>query len=338
MYSPTLLLLLATASLSEARSLHDIRHLHRRQADSTVLSPQAVQSGSSVDGTQQVGANVAAQAASKTSQNNFINNCVGKTLTNGFQIVEGSCNGISKSHLFLICDLLTNSVMGDIPSKDNMVSSIIVFPESGSATIQSDTTFNISVQVTNLVAGSFTNADATYYSAPQQLQGGKIVGHTHVTVQDLGTNLNPTSAMDPTLFSFFKGINDDGNGEGLLSATVTGGLPAGNYRVCTMSSASNHQPVLMPVAQRGSSDDCTKFTVIGSGTTKNDAANDGVKGIAAAVSNHHTMTCDIANISRHLHNLLSMLAQDSYQLVVRLQLLLQEKSSMMEAVSYQPLL
>ena len=172
--------------------------------------------------------------------------------------------------------------MGDIPAKTKMVSSIITFPLYGSATIESDTTFNISVQMSNLVAGSFTNADATYYAAPQFLQGGAIVGHTHVTVQDMGSSLNPTTALDPTQFAFFKGINDAGNGQGLLQAVVTGGLPAGNYRVCTMASASNHQPVLMPVAQRGTADDCTKFTVIGSGTTINDASNNGVKGQAAA--------------------------------------------------------
>lgn len=172
--------------------------------------------------------------------------------------------------------------MGDIPAKTNMVSSIITFPLYGSATIESDTTFNISVQMSNLVAGSFTNADATYYAAPQALQNGLIVGHTHVTVQDLGSSLNPTTALDPTQFAFFKGINNAGNGKGLLQATVTGGLPAGNYRVCTLASASNHQPVLMPVAQRGTSDDCTKFTVIGSGTTINTAANDGSGGDAAA--------------------------------------------------------
>jgi hypothetical protein len=178
----------------------------------------------------------------------------------------------------------TSSAMGDIPAKSNMVSSMITFPLPGSAVIQSDVTFNITVKVTNLVAGSFTNADATYYGAPQQLQGGLIVGHTHVTVQDLGPDLNPQTAPDATKFAFFKGINDPGDGKGDLSATVTGGLPSGNYRVCTMTSASNHQPVLMPVAQRGTADDCTKFTVIGNGNVKNDAANDGVKGIAAAVS------------------------------------------------------
>lgn len=271
MLTPSLLLLLASTSLIEARSLHEVRHLHnlvhKRQADSTVLAPNAIQSGSFVDGSTSIGANEANQAKSLTSQNNFINNCAGKTLTNGFQNTDGSCNGIT---------------MGDIPAKTNMVSAIITNPLPGSANIESDTTFNITVQVSNLVAGFFTNADATYYAAPQFLQGGNVVGHTHVTVQDMGSSLNPTTALDATKFAFFKGINDAGNGKGLLTATVTGGLPAGNYRVCTMCSASNHQPVLMPVAQRGTPDDCTKFTVIGNGNTPNDAANDGVKGLAAA--------------------------------------------------------
>lgn len=136
--------------------------------------------------------------------------------------------------------------------------------------------------MSNIVAGSFTNADSTYFAAPQDLSGGKVVGHTHVTVQDLGNSLNPTQALDATQFAFFKGINDAGNGQGLLSAVVTGGLPAGNYRVCTMASSSNHQPVIMPVAQRGTADDCTKFVVTGSGTTANAASNNGSGGQAAA--------------------------------------------------------
>ncbi|TVY17039.1 hypothetical protein LARI1_G003957 [Lachnellula arida] len=269
--------LLASVSLIEARSVSNINHLHggvlhRRQntdLTATVLAANAIQTGSSLDGSNEIGAAEAGQALSKTSTNNFINNCAGKTLTNGLQIVAGSCNGIP---------------MGDIPAKTAMVSSIITFPVDASATIQSDTTFNITVQMANLVAGSFTNADATYYSAPQQLQGGLVVGHTHVTVQDMGASLNPTTALDPTQFAFFKGINDAGNGKGLLQATVTGGLPAGNYRVCTMASASNHQPVLMPVAQRGTADDCSKFTVVGSGKTANAASNDGSGGEAAAAA------------------------------------------------------
>jgi len=287
MLNSILPVLLASAGLIEARSVfnHQLAHMHMRRANdatATTLSADAIQSGSFNDGSDEIGANEAQQAKSLTSQNNFINNCVGKTLTNGLQITTGSCNGISTLFRFVSLTLLTVIAMGDIPAKTNMVSSMITFPLYGSATIESDTTFNISVQMSNIVAGSFTNADATYYAAPQQLSGGLVVGHTHVTVQDMGKSLNPSTALDPTQFAFFKGINDAGNGQGLLQATVTGGLPAGNYRVCTLASASNHQPVLMPVAQRGTSDDCTKFTVIGSGTTANAASNDGANGQAAA--------------------------------------------------------
>ena len=70
-----------------------------------------------------------------------------------------------------------------------------------------------------------------------------------VTIQTLGNNLTPQQAPDASTFAFFKGIDDAGDGKGGLSADVTGGLPAGNYRVCTMSAAANHQPVTMPVAQ-----------------------------------------------------------------------------------------
>ncbi|KAG4221241.1 hypothetical protein PC116_g30283 [Phytophthora cactorum] len=88
----------------------------------------------------------------------------------------------------------------------------------------------------------------------------------------MGDSLNPTQPLDASKFVFFKGINDAGDGNGLLSAKVDGGLPAGNYRVCTMFAAANHQPVIMPVAQRGAQDDCTKFTV-GGGNGNNGGNN-----------------------------------------------------------------
>lgn len=178
--------------------------------------------------------------------------------------------------------LLTKfAAMGNIPAKTAMISVIITNPQEGEK-VTAGQTFNVSVQTQNLVAGAFTNADTTYYAAPQDLKGGQVIGHTHITIQDLGKSLNPTTPPDATQFAFFKGINDAGNGKGLLQATVNGGLPAGNYRVCTITSASNHQPALMPVAQRGTCDDCTKFTVVGNGGTTNVAANDGSGGVAAA--------------------------------------------------------
>ncbi|CAZ82634.1 unnamed protein product [Tuber melanosporum] len=205
--------------------------------------PANVQEASQATG--QEGGAEAGQADSATDDANFINFCTGKTLTNGLQVQAGSCNGI---------------VMGDIPSTANMVSSIIINPQPGQD-LQPDTAFTVQVQVDNLAAGSFTNPANTYYAAPQTLNGGIIVGHTHVTVQDLGGSLTPTAAPNADDFIFFKGINDAGNGNGLLEAEVADGLPAGFYRICTMASASNHQPVIMPIAQRGAQDDCTKFTV-----------------------------------------------------------------------------
>jgi transcription initiation factor TFIID subunit 15 len=150
--------------------------------------------------------------------------------------------------------------MGDIPSNTQMVSAVMVSPKDGDV-LAANSNITFAVQIENLVAGSFTNPDITYYAAPQALSGGKVVGHTHITVQDLGKDFFPQTPLDPTVFSFFQGINDAGNGNGLLSATLKGGLPEGFYRVCSMTSASNHQPVLMPVAQRGAQDDCAKFQV-----------------------------------------------------------------------------
>ena len=62
----------------------------------TTLSADAIQSGSFNDGSDEIGSAEVGQAKSSTSQNNFINNCAGKTLTNGLQITTGSCNGISE--------------------------------------------------------------------------------------------------------------------------------------------------------------------------------------------------------------------------------------------------
>ena len=153
--------------------------------------------------------------------------------------------------------------MGKIPATKNMISAMIINPQH-SDTIPADTPFNVSVQIAHLDAGFFVNPTTNYYTAPQDLNAnGDIIGHCHVTVQDIGS-LKSTSPPDPTTFAFFKGIDDAGNGQGLLQAVVTGGLPAGVYRVCTMIAARNHQPVNMPVAQRGAQDDCTKFTVVAS--------------------------------------------------------------------------
>lgn len=68
----------------------------QNQADATQLAPDAIQTGSFFDGQQALGASDE-QVESEISQNNFINICAGKTLTNGLQLIDGSCNGIRES-------------------------------------------------------------------------------------------------------------------------------------------------------------------------------------------------------------------------------------------------
>ncbi|KAI5806193.1 hypothetical protein EDC01DRAFT_748280 [Geopyxis carbonaria] len=225
------------------------------------LDPQNVQPASSATG-QEVDSDPA-QKDSATDEANFINFCSGKEpKTNGQQEKGGSCNSI---------------VMGDIPSTDNMVSTIITSPSPGED-IAENTKFTVNIQVKNLQAGSFTNPDNTYYAAPQALnKKGQVIGHTHVTIQDLGGSWTPNQPPDATQFRFFKGVNDDGDGQGGLQAVVEEGLKAGFYRVCTMTSSSNHQVVLMPIAQRGAQDDCQKFTVGQGGIQGNNGNNIGQK-------------------------------------------------------------
>lgn len=232
------------------------------------LNPDVIQAASNSDGQPDRGAG---QSPSKTDANNFINFCSGSQNTNGEQKLDGSCNGIP---------------MGQLPGTGNMVSTLIINPKDGD-TIPANQDMTIEVRINNIAAGTFTNPANTYYAAPQALDGGgNIIGHCHVTVQDTGANMNPQQPLDATQFVFFKGINTPPNDQGLLTAAVDGGLPEGNYRLCTMTAAANHQPVLMPVAQRGSQDDCIRFQVAGNGggdnnsggNNKNGGNNDGNNG------------------------------------------------------------
>lgn len=154
--------------------------------------------------------------------------------------------------------------MGRLPAKTNMVSSLITAP-AWNATLPAHISFDITIQTVHLRAGHLVNPLSNYYTAPQDLdEHGDIYGHCHITVQALSSDgFGGAGAIvpDAASFVFFKGIDDPVTANGQLHTTVPGGLPTGTYRVCTMIAAQNHQPVLMPVAQRGAQDDCVRFRV-----------------------------------------------------------------------------
>lgn len=219
---------------------------------SFTLDPSVIQK---IDGRAQA----EGESDSLVSDKNFIDFCKGQTITNGLQVLEGSCNP---------------TPMGIMPSKQNLVASKIQFPVNFQD-IPANQEFTVKIRINNMQLGVFTNPKATYYAAPQFLNGeGKIIGHTHI-VMELIESFSSTKVLDPTKFTFFKGINAAAE-NGVVSQVVTNGLPAGVYRLATINAAANHQPVLMPVAQHGSTDDVVYFTVGGSSGKGSSKAPKGV--------------------------------------------------------------
>jgi hypothetical protein len=202
------------------------------------LDPAVIAKGFENNGQNQP---TAGQVASLTSSNNFINFCLtvpNQPISNGQQIAGGSCNP---------------APMGSIPSSANMPSAKFTNPKNLDV-IPPNQAFTVSLAIQGMETGHFVNAQENYFSAPQQLNNqGQIQGHSHVVIEKLDS-LSQTTPTDPTKFAFFKGLNDAAV-KGILTADVTNGLPAGTYKISTINSAANHQPVLGPIAQHGSFDD-----------------------------------------------------------------------------------
>ncbi|KAF5338416.1 hypothetical protein D9758_012208 [Tetrapyrgos nigripes] len=194
----------------------------------------------------------AGQVPSLTSTNNFINFCATRKdlpLTNGKQIKTGSCNP---------------APIGLIPDVKFMPSSKFVNPVNLQQ-IQENTPFTIEMAIKNLETGFFVNAQEKYFAAPQQLNGqGVIQGHSHVVVEKV-SSLTQNTPNDPNFFDFFKGLNGKADGNGILTATVDKGLPAGFYKLSSINAAANHQPVIVAVAQHASLDDTVYFEVVAGG-------------------------------------------------------------------------
>ncbi|TFY54696.1 hypothetical protein EVG20_g9603 [Dentipellis fragilis] len=189
----------------------------------------------------------AGQVPSLTSSNNFINFCAtvpNLPIMNGQQIKTGSCNP---------------APMGIIAATTNMPSSKFQFPPNF-GTIQANQPFTVKMAIQNLETGNFVNANTNYFSAPQQVnKQGDVIGHTHFVIEKIDS-LTQTTVTNPGTFAFFKGVNTAAVG-GVVTADVTAGLPAGVYRLASINSAANHQPVLVAIAQHGSLDDMIYFTV-----------------------------------------------------------------------------
>ncbi|KAJ2986819.1 hypothetical protein NUW54_g9619 [Trametes sanguinea] len=181
--------------------------------------------------------------------------------------------------------------MGIIAATTNMPSSKFVSPKNGD-TIPANTNFTIQMAIQHLETGHFTNANENYFAAPQVVNSaGDIQGHSHVVIDPL-TSLDQTTPTDPTKFVFFKGLNDVAQ-NGVLSAVVDGGLPAGAYRLASINTAANHQPALVAIAQHGALDDMIYFTVSDNGAAAG-ASGAGAAGAASSAASASTAASSAA--------------------------------------------
>ncbi|KAL0069329.1 hypothetical protein AAF712_003694 [Marasmius tenuissimus] len=205
------------------------------------------------------GAKAGTYATSLTSSNNFINFCatVNLPFTNGKQFQEGSCNV---------------APMGIIPSINHIPSLKFQSPLNG-AVLAINEAFLIRLGVKNLATGNFASSRTNFLSAPQQVDSnGLVLGHTAIVIEKLET-LNQTVPTNPTRFDLYNATLELFT-DGFHGFNVSKGLPAGFYRLSSVTTDANHHLIVAPLLQYGAIDDAVYFTVRGeiiSRSTKREA-------------------------------------------------------------------
>jgi hypothetical protein len=126
--------------------------------------------------------------------------------------------------------------MGRIVSKDKMPSAKFKYPLNGSL-IAANTTFTVQLAIQNLDTGYFSNSDTNFLAAPQSVNDqGVLMGHSHIVIQAVSSYMS-VDPLDPQQFVFFKALNAAATNN-ILSIAVTGGIPAGIYRISSVSLAA----------------------------------------------------------------------------------------------------
>ncbi len=168
-------------------------------------------------------------------------------IANGTQQVTSTCS---------------RTVLGALPDVNNMISTIITLPFNGEI-IPFGTNFTVIVVSSNIDFGFFDDPQTQYYITPQTLnENGLIKGHTHITVEKITDRFQPLDARFPVFFRGLNGPSEDGSLSVIVDGSAFEETGRGNYRICTITASSSHAPVLMPVARRGSQDDCIRVIII----------------------------------------------------------------------------
>eukprot|EP00842_Homolaphlyctis_polyrhiza_P006193 jgi/Hompol1/6575/HPOL_002494-RA len=269
----TLVIALALAGSTHAGRTGVRVGLHRRASAATATDASAIAAAAAVaPGAAATGAAAVAAAANAAAAANSADS---SGLPTGVKALVALARGsfCAQNSDILAADgtqfknnsaSCSSNTLGLIPDVSRMVTTLITNPPAGSVL---DATVDNVIQIKNLnlKSGFFDLANAQYYLAPQTLDAQKQIceGHQHITVQKLVEG--DTNPPDPITFGFFKGINNaatDPQGE-ILQATMPANTlkESGLYRICSITGADAHQPLIMPLLVRAFTDDCIRVTV-----------------------------------------------------------------------------
>ena len=157
--------------------------------------------------------------------------------------------------------ICSSTPQGLIPDVKKMVSTFITSPPSGS-TVNAAQGFQVKFQTINFNNGFAVDGLNQYLMAPQTLdpQNGFIQGSLQLVAQHLPSRDQAPSANSMDFFAIVVEPSD-GKKDFTIDITPNSLKQKGTYRICIMAGAASFQPVVMPVAQRGSQDDCIRVKV-----------------------------------------------------------------------------
>ena len=165
--------------------------------------------------------------------------------------------------------ICVSTSQGLIPLAENMISTLIIFPENGQS-LGGDEGFDIVFETINLISGKSLNLKNQYLALPQTLdpQTGMIEGMQSISIQPLQSQIGNDlafNAPDANVFSFYQILNTRSDSGGKTSYTTTVKprqiKTRGLHRICTLAMSRSGMAAIMPIAQRGAQDDCIRVFI-----------------------------------------------------------------------------
>lgn len=146
----------------------------------------------------------------------------------------------------------SSTIQGLLPDVNNMVSTIITSPATGSS-VSGAQGFQIQFTTTKLASGLLKDVNTQFLQIPQTLEPatGMIQGASSVSVQQLTSTTKAPAAQQVSFHTVSNSAADAaGTTNHIVQVDGNSIETKGLHRVCTLALSVSGAPVIMPVAQR----------------------------------------------------------------------------------------